>query len=510
MREISILSDSPRPEKKWSIWSRIVLLLGFWLFIGFAVGTLFLLYPVRWWATLCREQAWSHATERSGVVLIILLLVLVSFAIANGVMTAFVRSHRWLTRLLLIAVTLSAAGTAYWKWINPSTMKGSMAAEQKAGLHFTFGPFPDVGRLAELKKEGYTGVISLLHPAVVPFEPQLITQEKQDAATAGIELIHLPMLPWVSDNTESMNKLRAIAKSKKGRYYIHCYLGADRVNVARRIIEQETGGLAEIEGAGASTRRSLDEQKKLERGPIYKLEEGLYLIPYPTDEEFLGFVLAGQVKNVVALLDPRDESQKKRIEHERELLAQYSLPFHLVEIGEEHYGGRRIVEALQKAKRLEKPTVIHAFFTPGKYKSPIGEAILIAHRTGLPPLPPSMWNATFAGGKPELIAPHVAIGPRPTESEFYESLYARGIRTALFVGDAAALPQADTVAASQAGVELRAIAPDAAVVLDTLTTGGPYYLYGPRAAAVKEPVRARYAEMMVPVEPPGDAPAVTP
>ncbi|MBI2212559.1 MAG: hypothetical protein HYU52_02845 [Acidobacteria bacterium] len=510
MREISILSDSPRPEKRWSIWSRIVLLLGFWLFIGFAVGTVFLLFPVRWWATLCRDNAWTPATERSGVVLIILLLVLVSFAIANGAMTAFVRSHRVITRLLLVVVTLGAAGTAYWKWINPSTMKGSMAAEQKAGAHFTFGPFPDAGRLASLKGEGYTGVISLLHPAVVPFEPQLIAQEKREAVAAGIELIHLPMLPWVSDNTESMDKLRAIAKAKKGRYYIHCYLGADRVNVARRIIEQETGGLAVIEGAGASTRRSLDEQKKLERGPIFKLEEGLYLIPYPTDEEFLGFVLAGQVKNVVALLDPRDESQKRRIDHERALLAQYSLPFHLVEIGEERYGGRRIVEALQKAKRLEKPTVIHAFFTPGKFKSPIAEAVLIAHRTGLPPLPPSMWKATFAGGKPQLLAPHVAIGPRPTESEFYESIHARGIRTALFVGDASAMPSSDATAASQAGVELRAIAADPAVVLDTLQEGGPYYLYGPGSAAVKEPVRARYAEMMTPIEPVGGKPAETP
>ncbi|MFA6955121.1 MAG: hypothetical protein WC538_04530 [Thermoanaerobaculia bacterium] len=509
MREISILSDDPRPPKKWSILSRIAILLGFWLFIGFGVGTVFLLYPVRWWATMCRQNGWPQGTESSGVALIIFLLVIVSFALANGAMTAFVRTERKLTRTLLVVLALGVAGVAYWKWINPSSMKGSMAKEQKAGAHFTFGPFPDAKRLAELKAQGYTGVISLLHPAVVPFEPQLIAQEKEEAAAAGIELIHLPMLPWVSENTESLERLRKIAASKKGRYYVHCYLGADRVNVARRIIEQESGGLATVEGAGAVTRRSLDEQQKLERGPIYKLEEGLYLIPYPTDEEFVGFVLAGQVKNVVALLDPKDEDEKKRIDHERELLAQYGLPFHLVEIGEARYGGRRVVEAIEKAKKLEKPTVIHAFFTPGKRSSPIGEAVLIAYATGLPPLPPSMWKVTFSGGKPELVAPHVAIGPRPTESEFYESLHARGVRTALYVGDDAP-PAIDATAAEQSGVELRGLPADPARLLEVVSTGGPYYIYGPGSSAMKAPIRARYATMMTMPEPVGGAPPAAP
>ena len=505
MRDISILSDTPRSVKQWSIVSRIALLLAFWLFIGFATGTLFLLFPVRWWATLCRENGWAQTTESSGVAIIILLLVLVSLALANGAMTAFSRAHSPLTRVLLVVFTLGAASTAYWKWINPSTMKGAMAAEQIAGAHFTFGPFPDVARLTELRAQGYSGVISLLHPAVVPFEPQLIAQEKKDAAAAGIELIHLPMLPWVSENTESLERLRKIAASKNGRYYVHCYLGADRVNVARRIIEQESGGLAVVEGGGGATRRSLDEQKKLERGPIYKLEEGLYLIPYPTDEEFVGFVLAGQVKNVVALLDPRDESEKRRIDHEMELLANYSMPFHLVEVGETRYGGRRIIDAVEKAKSLEKPTVIHAFFTPGKHASPIGEAVLIAYRTGLPPLPPSMWKNSMVEGRPDVIAPHIVVGPTPTAAEYSESLFAKGVRSVLYVGDSSAGTETDKVAATNADLSWQAVPADAARVLDTVSAGGPWYVFGPGAGSVKSAIRDRYAGMMKPVEPVGGA-----
>lgn len=505
MRDISILSDTPVTGKKWSITARIALLLFFWLFIGFAVGTIFLLYPVRWWATMCRENAWAHTTESSGVAIIILTLVLVSFALANGAMTAFARTSSVVVRALLVVVILGSAGTAYWKWINPSSMKGSMAAEQKAGAHFTFGPFPDQARLAELKKQGYTGVISLLHPAVVPFEPQLIAKEKQEAAAAGIELIHLPMLPWVSENTESLEKLRAIAAAKKGRYYIHCYLGADRVNVARRIIEQETGGAVVIEGAGLATRRSLEEKGRFERGPIYKLEDGLYLTPYPTDEEFVGFVLGGQVKNIVALLDPRDEGQKKRIDHERALLENYSLPFHLVEVSSERYGGRTILEAVEMAKKLERPTIIHSFFSPGARPAPVAEAVLVAHRSGLAPLAPSMWKTTMLDGKPEVIAPHVAVGPKPTDSEFYESLRARGVRSAIYVGDAGGGKRPEEAAATQAGIELKSVAADSAQVLELVKAGGPYYLYGPGVPAVKGAIVARYAELMQTAKPLADA-----
>ncbi|MGK2855688.1 MAG: hypothetical protein ACSLFQ_00635 [Thermoanaerobaculia bacterium] len=512
MREISILSDKPQHEKRWSIPARIALLLGFWLFIGFAVGTVFLLFPVRWWANLCRQNGWPHSAETSGVVLIIVALVLVSFALANGAMTAFVRSGRFLTRALLVIVALGAAGTAYWKWINPSTMKGSMAVEQNAGAHFTFGPFPDAARLVALRNQGYSGVITLLHPAVVPFEPQLIAQEKKDAAAAGIELIHLPMLPWVSENTESIEKLRAIAAAKKGRYYIHCYLGADRVNVARRIIEQETGGGAVVEGGGAATRRTLDSKMEIgfERGPIYKLEEGLYLTPYPTDGEFLSYILSGEVKNVVALLDPRDPEEKTRIDYEQKLLASYGLPFHLVEVGGERYGGRRILEALEMAKKLERPTVIHSFFTPGPRRASIAEAVLIAQRTGLPPLPPSMWRTKMQNGATEVIAPHIAIGPKPTAAEFAEPLQTRGVRTALFVGDSIGETLPEKAAATQAGIELRVAPADSAAVLELVQSGGPYYLYGPGLAAVRDAIVKRYAPLMEPAKPPNEQRAASP
>ena len=76
-----------------------------------------------------------------------------------------------------------------------------MRSETRAGSSFTFGPYPTEDRLAALERDGYTAVISLLHPAVVPFEPKLIADETAAAERVGIEFIHLPMLPWIADNT---------------------------------------------------------------------------------------------------------------------------------------------------------------------------------------------------------------------------------------------------------------------------------------------------------------------
>lgn len=509
LRENPLMRPEPKPGKQWPIFGRLVVLAGFWLFIGFALGTVLLLYPVRWWATLSRAKGWAHGIESAGVVAIILLLVVLSFALAYWAMKWFVRTDRALVRALLVLTALGAGGAAYWKWVNPATMKANMGTEQAAGAHFTVGPYPDAVRLAELRQQGYTGVISLLHPAVVPFEPQLIAREKREAAAAGIKLIHLPMLPWVSDNTDSLERLRALAASKQGRYYIHCYLGVDRVNLARRTIEQASGDTASIEGGGEVTRRSLDVQMKVgfERGPIFRLEPGLYLTPYPTDEEFLAFFLGGGVKNVVALLNPDDVEKEKRIDYERKLFASHSVPFHLVEVGGIRYDARRILEAVVMARKLPRPTVLHSFFSAGRYRASIAEGVRIAHRTGLPPLPPSMWDSAMANGQPEVIAPHVAIGPSPTESEFPGFLRTRGIWSAIFIGEAGRDASAESAAATEAGIEWRVGAPDPTQILEMLKSGGPYYLYGPGLEKVKPAIVERYAGMMREAMPTPPAPA---
>ena len=89
--------------------------------------------------------------------------------------------------------------------------------------------------MIQLKREGFT-IVSLLHPAVVPFEPKLISDEKKLAESIGVPLIHVPMLPWVSGNQEALATIRQLAADRTRHFYVHCYLGQDRVRVVRHAI----------------------------------------------------------------------------------------------------------------------------------------------------------------------------------------------------------------------------------------------------------------------------------
>src|SRR5690349_17815869 len=204
---------------------RTLLFLVLWLAIGFSIGTATLLGPVRWVTTLCRAHGFPEGVEKGSVQLLIVLLVAATGAVAWVLARAALASERIETHYGLPALALLAAGGAVWLWMTPAMLRTRNGAVTTAGTHFTFGPYPDEDRLRDLASERYTAVISLLHPAVIPFEPQLMAREDEAAAHAGIQVIHLPMLPWVSDNAAALAKVRDLARARTGRYYVHCYLG---------------------------------------------------------------------------------------------------------------------------------------------------------------------------------------------------------------------------------------------------------------------------------------------
>src|SRR5205085_11387192 len=123
------------------------------------------------------------------------------------------------------ACTLAALLSLY-AWMNPGRMLAAMAGgtpggslATASGAHFIFGAYPDEATLRELKRQGVTAVISLQHPAVVPFEPASIEAEKKASARVGLEFIHAPMLPWVSDNRAALEQIRCIAAPGRRVYY---------------------------------------------------------------------------------------------------------------------------------------------------------------------------------------------------------------------------------------------------------------------------------------------------
>jgi protein tyrosine phosphatase (PTP) superfamily phosphohydrolase (DUF442 family) len=227
---------------------------------------------------------------------------------------------------------------------------------------FTIGPYPTASKVEELKRQGFTGIISLLHPAVVPFEPSLLGDEEAASAKAGIELVKAPMLPWVGDNTASLKKIEDIVKSGKGKYYIHCYLGKDRVNVVKNLIARVSGDFSSIDQENPSSARTFEKQKAFERGDIYKLDDKIYMPPFPTNEELLSFFLAGQVKTVVNLMDSTDKDNKRWVRAEKKELENAGLTFKSFALSEKTTPKQidRIIDSLLV---YQKPLVVHHWAT---------------------------------------------------------------------------------------------------------------------------------------------------
>jgi len=340
---------------------RAALFLWHWLLTGFFLGTLTLTGPVRWATNYTRGAGWSPAAEKLLVLAFIGALAAVSLLLAR-LLTLRTEAAAGRRRYALPGLSLALFAVALGAWMNPKLMIDSgmkTSSDAYAGAEFVFGPYPEAARLAELKSEGYTGVVSLLSRAVVPFEPMLLNTEIAAAGEAGVELIHIPMLPWVSSNDHVEARLKELL-ARGGRYYVHCYLGKDRVNVFRSMLVSLSED-ARVSGAPPGSARSLRDIKSFERGEITALAPDVFFTPYPTDEEYFGYLLNGTVKSVASLLNPDNPEDLPWIKKEEAIAAKHRLtlvnyPWNTMEKAEKE-------KAVKEISAMEKPLVIHAFIS---------------------------------------------------------------------------------------------------------------------------------------------------
>lgn len=468
-----------------SPWSRWGLFSALWLVAGFTTGTATLLGPVRWIAEYGRARAWTSGAERAAVVPVIAIFVVGSALLAWALTAIVAHSDRAHVRIGLPALALAAAAGTLWLWLTPQMMSAGMGLEEDVGASFTFGPYPTEARMRELKRGGYTAIVSLLHPLVVPFEPKLIADGRSAAARADIDFIHVPMLPWVSDNTVALARIEELARQAGGRrYYVHCYLGRDRVRLAEHAVE-----LADPMTRVAPHR--FEDLPPFERGAVVQVERGIYLTPYPVDDEFMSFILPGDYGHVVSLLDPARGDDLPWIDKERELLAAHRIPFELRPLPLGRFDPARALAIARETAEMERPLVVHAFLGLDSGRSPAAEAFVQAFRSGLPPLPPALFAEPLASGPARVVAPNVAVGPRPADAEFAGYLAPRGVHRVLCVGGDAAATDEDRQASESAGLPWSAAAADTERLLDRLEEGGPWYVYGPGLAQVEPRIVAR-------------------
>lgn len=456
-----------------------------WLFTGFSLGTGILMGPVRWIADL----SLSKNVEDVFVRIFILLLIGISFFLASWFTRGVLRSRRKQTQMGIPVIGLLCVLGSLYLWLTPQMMGASLNTPAENVGHFTFGQFPTLQKIDSLKAQGYTAVISLLHPAVVPFEPRLLAEEKENCRKVGLQFIHLPMLPWVSENTAALDSAKILALKTNGKYYVHCYLGKDRVGVIRRAIRQTVGKSRVRNESAKISSRNIEEYGHFERGDITTLTDSIYLTPYPTDEEILAFIVSGDVRKVVCLLNPQNSHDSSWINTEQATLKKYGIPYELMPLPSSPFDPLKAVEITRRLWTFPRPLIIHGFLSRGIR----WESIIQAFRSNLPPLPPRLFRRRMQNGAVQVIAPNIAAGPQPTMREFTTYLGIRGVKHFIYLGKPFAThARRDSVICQNAGLNWQSFDSGEEQLIRILSAEGPHYLYGPQLSKFTESLKEKF------------------
>lgn len=444
-----------------------------WGCVGFVLGTEILMGPSRWIIDLSRSRQELDFIEGPAIRTLMLLLIAVSLPASLFITRTILQTSMRHVRYGLAAIILICLALTLYMWFNPKKFGNNSSDTFDEANRFTVGSYPDREKLVQLKQDGYTGVISLLHPAVVPFETSLIAQEEKNAAEAGIEMIHLPMLPWVSENKKQLERLREIAKSGDGKYYLHCYLGKDRVSVAMKTIADADPSYAMALGQRA---RQLRARYRLERGSVFMPADNIYVTPYPTHEEYFAYIIAANITNVVCLMNPAEGESAKIITKSEKILSDFNIKQINIPISREKYNYAEVTNAVQSVKAMQGPVLVFDFYCPS-FRT---EAFVQAYNDSRPVMPPSLLQTRLLVGETIHIAPNVVAGSRPERLREFVELEELGITKFLYIGqpdDEQAVRDRQFTATGE--FDWQITPPDIEAVTGILKQDGPWYIYGP-------------------------------
>lgn len=307
-----------------------------WLMIGLFTGTVVLVVAVRGILDLIQKAGWGQSVQDRVLMGVIGIFIIVSFILSRAVVRSLYRQPARTRRIALGALAVPAVFCAY-AWSNPTRFltKFAGSASTSLSLHggpsFIFGSYPDENDLRDLKKRGVTTVVSLQDPRVV-VELEGIKDEKAAVERLGLKFVQAPMLPWVSDNTQSLELIKQIALHGHGTYYVHCGLGRDRTNIAKRVIESVMPQNTRLAGTKGLKRAVSFETRTapFERGRAFKLAPGVWVVPRLNDMEFYGYIVQGQPGHVFLALNPHDATQASFAAKAQRDMQQYVVEYSLL------------------------------------------------------------------------------------------------------------------------------------------------------------------------------------
>lgn len=421
---------------------KIIMILFFMLF-AFILGCIFLFFvsvPVE---SALKEAQASQKLVNASMIAIIVLWGGASIFVTRLFNKRFVHGRKIGKAAISILTILFLSCCAIFYIL--LTTDNPIMASLRGGVDelndsFTFGPYPEEARLKELKSMGYTGVVTLLSPTI-PFEDVLLEKEINTGKSIGLKVYSFPMLPWISENEESINGIKELLKDslkqKGSKFYVHCYLGKHRAVMVKELIE------ASFNSEALSSVSIYPHS--LERGSlIYYKDSTVILGPYPTDEEWFTYVLRGETKEVVSILDPLKEGDAKLIDKEKKACEEMGLKFTNIPVRKVN-GSFEGLEDLDKyILSLKERVFIHGYSMDDRM-SKVDE-IMKAHFINFSDdtLSEKIMNARIYGieesslpeeigdMKPITISKKLIMGALP-KGEEYKLLHSMGINTVILL-----------------------------------------------------------------------------
>jgi protein tyrosine phosphatase (PTP) superfamily phosphohydrolase (DUF442 family) len=372
-------------------------------FSSFAIGGIYLLFfivPIEQWF-------FNEGLSQRGIDIVMNSFIIL-YAVSMLVMSIFyyvvVIKKDWKkTRYSTLAISFVVASYVLFLFLNPTQAAiQQLQGEVEEVDRFVFGPYPDEDKLKQLRDEGYTGVITLLSPTI-PFEKVLLDKELSNGEAVGLPIYSFPMLPWVSDNKKALTGITQLINSNNGKFYVHCYLGKHRVDLAQTTI---------FAALGNENEKFYSHPDAIERGPIYTFNKNrLVLGAFPTDEEWFHIVLRPGTKEIISTLDPANPENKQWINKASSIAQDHGMIFtELPVISAEDKVN--LEKLYQHVTALDHRTYVFDFRGGEVIKS------LESKLRGIEPFVNVLVPDKFERGELIKIGRWLTVGPYPTPSEF--------------------------------------------------------------------------------------------
>lgn len=321
--------------------------------LGVGGGIFFLLFAVVPIEQHFTDLGWSQYKIDSVMKYFVFGWVIFGIFVSFMYFFFVLKKNNWRSAYVCVSLTVLLLMSGLYYFFNTGTgLVQSSQGEVVEGERFTFGPYPEEDVLKNLQEEGYDGIITLLNPAL-PIEKPLLDKETKSAEEVGLTVHSLPMLPWVGDNSNSIEKIKELISQDDKRYYVHCYLGRHRVDVVKQVVNEELGETIDVRFLQPTT---------LERGSLfYFAEDNILIGPYPTDEEWFTRIKRGGTEQIYSLL--KKGSDSAWIGKEQQTTSDTELELTQIPL-QSPVTATEIREVVEKAKELDEKVYIHNFNDP--------------------------------------------------------------------------------------------------------------------------------------------------